>query len=502
MWPTREKVNVRLRQPHDRQQSVLSCPAKRIILKCGRRAGKTSLAAIAAIQRFIQGHRVLYCVPQESQAEFFWREICSALAPAVQEGMFKKNESDRFIELAGTNQRISCKTTWDPDSLRSDFADYLILDEFQLQSERVFGEVAMPLLLDNDGSALLIMTPPSLHAREVSRARDPQHAAKLYTFAEKDTSGRWAAFTWSSHENPFLSKQALAAISTEMTALSYRQEILAEIITEIPGALWTADLIERTRVKAAPELTRVVVGVDPSGGGKDVAGIVVCGVARNGEGYVLKDTSLRGSPQTWGSAAVRAYHSFSADRLVAEENFGGQMVELVVRGVDPNVSYRAVHASRGKIIRAEPVAAQYERGRVHHVGMLPELEEELTSYAGGGPSPGRFDAMTWALTDLLLGNTSLGVVEYLKSDQAQRQVATLEAQANPSLSTRVAGIMQRNEQTTPAREGCSCGAGPELMRIVAGGARRCGQCGLQSQSTNLATFAVRGPGGLSNLVRR
>ncbi len=178
-----------------------------------------------------------------------WRSQ-RALTPAIDAGIFYKNETDHIIELVGTEQRIRAKTAYNADTLRGDYADLLILDEFQLMSEDTWDAVGAPMLLDNDGDAVFIYTPPSLHSRSATKARDPQHAAKLFKKAAEDTSGRWATFTFSSHENPHLSKSALEEITSDMSALAFRQEILAEDIDEAPGALWTRKVIEDGRVAA------------------------------------------------------------------------------------------------------------------------------------------------------------------------------------------------------------------------------------------------------------
>jgi phage terminase large subunit-like protein len=196
-----------------------------------------------------------------------------------------------------------------------------------------------------------------------------------------------------------------------------RQELDAEILEDLPGALWTRDRIEALRVAEAPELVRIVVAIDPaassgaasSGGSGGETGIVVAGRGRNGHGYVLDDLSVRASPDAWGRAAVEAYHRWQADRIVAEVNHGGEMIAHVIRTVDPGVPYKALRASRGKVARAEPVAALDEQGRVHHVGAFPELEDQMCAFtsdydrATAGYSPDRVDARVWALTELLLG---------------------------------------------------------------------------------------------------
>lgn len=203
-----------------------------------------------------------------------------------------------------------------------------------------------------------------------------------------------------------------------------RQELNAEILEDTPGALWTRDCIDATRVDKTPELRRVVVAVDPSGtkggGGEDAGddvGIVVAGLGIDGRAYVLADRSCNLSPAGWARRAVEAYHEFGADRLIAERNFGGAMVEAIIRAQDRTISYVEVTASRGKSVRAEPVAALYEQGRVSHVGSFPEMEDQMCmmtpeGYTGPG-SPDRADSVVWALTHLILNRRPVSMVDYL-----------------------------------------------------------------------------------------
>lgn len=187
-----------------------------------------------------------------------------------------------------------------------------------------------------------------------------------------------------------------------------RQELNAELLTDVPGALWKREDIDRDRVNKPPDtLSRVVVGVDPTATATgDEAGIITAG--RNGDDYyTLADDSIQGSPQVWASRAVRAYHAYKADCIVAEKNNGGEMVEAVIKQVDSTVNVRLVWASRGKATRAEPVSALSEQGRDHHVGMFPYLEDELCMWLPGDDSPNRLDAKVWAITDLM----NVGTVE-------------------------------------------------------------------------------------------
>lgn len=186
-----------------------------------------------------------------------------------------------------------------------------------------------------------------------------------------------------------------------------RQELEAEILDDVVGALWSRDLLEHTRRTVAPPLSRIVVAIDPSvsngGEGADECGLIVAGLGIDGHGYVLEDASGVMAPSEWARRAVALYKAWSGDRIVAEANQGGALVELQIRAVDKDVAFKAVHASRGKITRAEPVAALFETGRTHLVGTFPMLEDQLCTYsAGSSESPDRLDAMVWALTELAL----------------------------------------------------------------------------------------------------
>lgn len=377
--------------------------APRRCIRAGRRGGKTVGMSIYAVEQFLQGRRVLYAAPTSDQLDSFWRNVVRPLQGAIDQGIFRKNETDHVIELVGTEQRIRAKTAYNADTLRGDYADVLILDEWQLIDEDAWERVGAPMLLDNDGDAIFIYTPPSLHSRSTSKARDPQHAAKMFKRAQADTSGRWETFHFKSAENPHISQDALAEIAADMTALAYRQEILAEDIDEAPGALWTRATIDAGRVRKAPPLDMVIVGVDPSATSTgDEAGVVTVGRAGNGY-YVLADDTMQGSPLAWATAAVTAFYRHKANYIVAEANNGGEMVAQVIRQVPDaaNVPVRLVHASRGKATRAEPIAAIYEKGNGFHVGNFPALEDEMCLWTPGDPSPNRMDAHVWACTYLM-----------------------------------------------------------------------------------------------------
>jgi hypothetical protein len=404
------EFEVRLRTLHPYQQLIKDAPFKRKIVRAGRRGGKTVLAADIACDTFMKGLRCLYASPTKEQIDAFWYEVCRAFRAPIDGGVLRKNETEHIIELPETKTRIRAKTAWNADMLRGDYADVLILDEFQLMNEETWDKVGAPMLMDNNGDAYFFYTPPSLHTRSVTKARDPRHASKLFQRARASSNGRWAAFHFTSTDNPYLSSAALSSITDDMSHLSYRQEILAEDVEEVAGALWKRDLLDRTRVTLVPQLFRVVVGVDPPGGATE-CGIVTCGIGMiDGvlHGYILNDVSAACSPEEWAGRSVGAYREFKADRIVAEANYGGDMVENTVRETARNlgedVSFKMVHAARGKAVRAEPIVAIFEQGRCHLVGEHAFLEEELCTWVPGvsKDSPNRLDAMVWALTELML----------------------------------------------------------------------------------------------------
>jgi predicted phage terminase large subunit-like protein len=210
------------------------------------------------------------------------------------------------------------------------------------------------------------------------------------------------------------------------------QELYGKVLDDIAGALWQRKVLDEFRIRAPfkpPPLKRVVVGVDPMvmdialrsadmvaagkrrPGGSET-GIVCAGLGIDDHCYILDDQSLMASPLTWANRAVATLAKWKGDRIIAEQNNGGALVETTLRSVNENIPYRAVTASRGKITRAEPVAALYEQGRVHHVGVFTELEDQLVTYTGdpNERSPDRLDALVWAVTELMLANSAILLV--------------------------------------------------------------------------------------------
>lgn len=212
------ELKIHLPKYHAKQIDFISSKAKRKCIVAGRRSGKTMGVAGDATSDLLKGRRILYAAPTSDQTSTFWTRCKRFLREPIQAGFIRKNETDRILEIKGGG-RIRAKTAWDSDTLRGDYADKLILEEYSLMDPATWEEVGSPMLLDNNGDCIFIFTP-----------KRKNHAWKLYQRAIGDTSGRWQAWHFTSHDNPYLSQEALAEIMQDMTDSAYRQEILAEFL--------------------------------------------------------------------------------------------------------------------------------------------------------------------------------------------------------------------------------------------------------------------------------
>jgi predicted phage terminase large subunit-like protein len=289
----------------------------------------------------------------------------------------------------------------EPDQLRGPQHEVAWVDEFAKfqYAQETWDNLQLGLRLGSRPRALVTTTPrPIPVLKELLRA-----AADGSTYVTRGS-------TYANVAN--LAPAFIAAIKAryEGTRLG-RQELHAEVLDDLQGALWTTDMLEQARFKGdLPEMQRIVVGVDPSGfDGEtgDSQGIVVCGKGKDGNYYVLDDRSVRMRPEGWGAQVVRAYRDYKADKIAVEKNFGGDMCRAVIQSVMTTAPVHAVSASRGKHVRAEPIAALYEQRKVKHVRPFPQLEEQMClmttqDYEGIG-SPDRLDALVWAMTELTTG---------------------------------------------------------------------------------------------------
>jgi predicted phage terminase large subunit-like protein len=286
----------------------------------------------------------------------------------------------------------------EPNKARGPQSDFLWCDELAKwqRPEETFDNLLLGLRLGSNPLCIVTSTPrPTRFLMELERRTDRQGRPCTIT-----TRGR----TQDNFRN--LSPVFISTIISkyEGTRLG-RQELEGEFLDDNPDALWKRSDIDQNRVRSIPELSYVVVGVDPaatSKTGSDDTGIIVAGKDDNGHYYVLGDYTIHDTPQAWGTAAITAYHKHQANMIIGETNNGGEMVEHTLKTIDSNIPFRAVHASRGKATRAEPVSALYEQGKVKHFGNFPELEDQLCEWEPGSEkSPDRLDALVWAISFLM-----------------------------------------------------------------------------------------------------
>jgi len=246
-------LTIRLHKPHAKQLAFKRSPAKRKVIVAGRRGGKTTGVSDVAVEAMLAGRRVLEAAPTADQTNAFWESCKAALSEAIAAGIIYKNETDRVLRMPDGAQ-IKAKTAWDADSLRGDYADLLILDEYSLMDPSAWDEVGAPMLLDNDGDAIFIFTP-----------KRKNHAFNLYQRALGDTTGRWAAWHFTSYDNPYLSESALAEITADMTEDAYRQEIMAEFLEGVGQVFRNISACLGAPLDAIPDrhrAHRIVMGVD------------------------------------------------------------------------------------------------------------------------------------------------------------------------------------------------------------------------------------------------
>ena len=301
------------------------------------------------------------------------------------------NSASAEIRLANGSKIMGFSAT-EPDRLRGVQFHRAWCDELAAwQYPETYDQLLFGLRLGDNPQVVITTTPkPTKLVKDLVANRN--------AFITRGT-------TYDNAEN--LSPQAVATLKEkyENTRLG-RQELLGEVLEDVEGALWSTTMIEECRISKneKPQLQRIVVAIDPAvtaNANSDETGILVVGKTANNRYYVLNDSSGKYSADTWARKAIDLFYDYKADRIVAETNNGGDLVERLIRGIDPQVSYKSVHATRGKIVRAEPISALYEQKRVHHVGIFPELENQMISFTGDtNVSPDRLDALVWGLSEL------------------------------------------------------------------------------------------------------
>lgn len=370
------------------------------LILAGRGWGKTRTGAQDIALYALRNNNVNCAVVAPTHGDL--RRVCfggqSGLLSIIPKECFlesvdMKGYSSSTAEIRLFNgSKITGYAAQEPDRLRGPQFHRAWCDEVAAwRYPEAFDQLMFGLRLGDNPQCVITTTPKPTKLIKELVVRDDVHVTSGSTFENEDN----------------LAESALTMLKDkyEGTTLG-RQELYAEIIDNLDGALWNTDLIDEARMSddTEKELTQIIVAIDPavtSNADSDETGIVVVGKDSNNEYYVLEDLSGRHSADKWGRIAINAFYEWEADRIVAEVNNGGDLVERLIRNIDYNVSYRSVRATRGKILRAEPIAALYEQRRVHHIGIFPELESQMCSYTGEtNSSPDRLDALVWGLTEL------------------------------------------------------------------------------------------------------
>ena len=354
------------------------------------------------------------------------------------------------------------------------------------KAQEMFDMSMMGLRLGHHSYAILTTTPKPImlikNLVDLSRGKITANNKKLKDLRVKATRG-------STDENfDNLSRNFQILVSQYKGTRLGRQELEAEILEDIEGALWSQGTIDENRCEPEdlPEMVRIVVSIDPAASShekSDETGLIAAGVDEDGEGYILEDRSGVYPPDEWAKFAIEMYHNHGADCIIGEVNNGGEMVEAVLRGINPNIPFKAMRASRGKVARAEPVAALYEQHKIHHVGSFPKLEEQLTMLTidfnrkKAGYSPDRADALVWAATELMLGDMdSLGLYEYYR-----KQAAGVELK-NSSTG-----------QSSPEKDWIEMEGGPNCSSTI---------FGMNGEKINVVGGKVRVPQELESMLLR
>ena len=368
----------------------------------GRGAGKTRTAAEWIAWKSARNPNTRWAVIAPTFADV--RDTCaegeSGLLPILRRyGVLKTYNRTTGQIVLTNNSRIKLFSADEPDRLRGPQHHGAWCDELAAwRYPDTYDQLQFGLRLGSHPQIVITTTPRPTKLIKDLIARDTTKVVRGSTF---DNAAN-------------LAQSALLEFQRRYAGTRLgRQELYGEILDDVPGALWTRDLIEQGRVShdKIPPLVRVVVGVDPavtSGDDSDSTGIITAGITSDGQFYVLADDTIKTSPDQWARKAVEAYEKHKADRIIAETNNGGDLVLHVLQQVKPGLSVKKITASRGKRVRAEPISSLYEQGKVHHIGYFEQLETEMCEWVpDSDKSPDRMDALVWALTELSEGSNAM-----------------------------------------------------------------------------------------------
>jgi predicted phage terminase large subunit-like protein len=379
------------------------------LILSGRGWGKTRTGAEWIVWEAIRQPKTRWAVIAKTHADI--RDTCfegesGIISVLKRYNIFTEKSYNRsnYSYMLPNGSRIKGFSAEEPDRLRGPQHHGGWLDELAAwEKPEAYDQYKFGLRLGNNPKSVITTTPRPTKLIKELIADDNTHVTRGSTF---DNSANLAA-------------SALLELQRKYadTRLG-QQELYGAILDDNPGALWSRAMIESARVTTTPPFVRVVVGVDPavtSGEDSDYTGIVTAGMSSDGHYYILSDDTIKSSPQEWAMKAIQSFEAHKADRIIAETNNGGDLVLHLFQQVNSTIPVRKVTATRGKQVRAEPIAALYEQGRVHHVGYFAELEDQMCEYEPGvtSKSPDRMDALVWALTDLSEGSASMNFLASL-----------------------------------------------------------------------------------------
>jgi len=381
------------------------------VIPTGRRFGKTYLLLVCALKiTSVSGKNCFYIAPTYRQAkQVAWRDIKSMIP---MDFVTKISETDLDIEFTN-GSLLGLRGAEYYDRLRGIRINEALFDEIENINPLTWEEVIRPALADTEGGAKFAGTP-----------KGKGHFYKLYKYAKESGDPDWKAWQFTTLDGGRVSKSEIDKARKVMTERQYRQEFLATF-EEIVGALWQQDNIDLLRINSVTvPFERIVIAIDPAvtaDENSDETGIIVAAKGLDGHFYVLEDASGTYTPFEWASRAIELFWKYKADRIIGEANNGGDLVCENILVHNRNLPVKKVHASRGKIARAEPIAALYENGMAHHVGNnFFELEEQMCHYAPSEKyqdSPDRMDALVWGGKELMLPDDEQIIVEYQEDYQ-------------------------------------------------------------------------------------
>ena len=362
---TRE-ILIRLPVAHEKQLAFINSTAKRKVIVAGRRGGKTTGVAMLSSQNFPAGRRILYAAPTAEQTDAYWSRVKEYLHEALTDGIAKKWEGDRIMELPNGG-RIKAKTAWNADTLRGDYADLLLMEEYSIMDPLAWEEVGAPMLLDNNGDAVFIFTP-----------KRKNHAWQLYNRAIQDTSGRWASWHFTSYDNPYLSQEALAEITRDMTEENYRQEIMAEFLEGEGVVFRNIASCLFAPLSDTPDNHKdhtIVAGVD-WGKQQDYTAISVgCAACRR---ELVLDRFNQIDYHFQSERLILLFNKWNVTHAVAEQNsIGVPIIEQLQRRGIRVIGFETTATSKAPLI--ESLALELERGTTQFLN-IPAATSELETY--------------------------------------------------------------------------------------------------------------------------